>query len=48
MSEAKILPNDKPQCCSRCGVPLGKQVVVLEWNGLNFQYCPTCQPGGAK
>ena len=41
-----IQANDKPSIslCSRCGsVITGRRIVIVEWNGLEFRYCPECQ-----
>jgi hypothetical protein len=40
-----ILASDKAfaGCCSRCGGPVGADLLIAEWNGLNFGYCGECR-----
>lgn len=44
-----ILPKDKPSAgvCSRCSDTLDARYCIVEWNGVRFAYCSTCQTKGA-
>lgn len=39
LSTFTVLAEDKPLSCSRCGGPIGKRIVVAEWNDVRFGYC---------